>query len=278
MTKQNTHEWTGAHAGDEMLAVLADSLVQDETGAQAPDVPGEVLDHVDQCRECKDKVMDVVLFMRNPEAPGIPIQVPRFVREKVAVEKFPLTLPQGSRSFYTGKIAAVLVACAVMVGAYFLVFKGSPPLQDTPTAPGVSEHSPALQPDKADTSAPAEAKQQPSPGTAKKNGATRYNRFRVNPTLENMIGSRLRSGIFEAVSPVNNGMVRGDIRFAWKKKLAKSHTLKIVNNRNRVLHTYQVSGASFDFKEKLPAGLYYWKLESENELLYVGKFYKGSSR
>lgn len=276
------HYFEDGHANDHALALLADSLVTDEKEYEAADpgaappkeIPGEVLDHVDQCSLCKDKILDVVMFMRNPEAVPAQIQPKQATPEK---EHFPLSMPQRDRTFYTGKIAAVFAACAVMIGAYFLVFNNSSEIQKLqPTARSTApeiQPIPAVQPDSSQTTTASKPKKAAPPST-KKNTAPRVTRFDVNPTLENMIGSRLRSGTFEAVTPPDNSIVAGIIHFSWKKKLEKIHTLKIVNNRNTVLFTYQIDGSAMDIEEDLEPGLYYWKVENDNELLYVGKFRK----
>lgn len=274
------HYFAGHHVSDHMLALLADSLVMDENGAPPPEVPGDVLDHVDTCNQCKDKIMDVVLFMRNPEAtPAQPAKPSTPLKPlKPVTDTFPLTVPQRDRSFFTGKIAAVFVACAVMVGAYFLVFNDPNQVKklNGNSGIGTQEVSQELGEIQADAVKPAEpvSTKKASRTAAKKNTVQRIGTFDVNPTLENMIGSRLRSGTFEAVTPPDNSEVDGIIHFSWKKKLEKVLTLNIVDNRNRVLYTYRVDGPAIDVEEDLKPGLYYWKVENENELLYVGKFLK----
>jgi hypothetical protein len=97
--------------------------------------------------------------------------------------------------------------------------------------------------------------------------------YQVNTNLENMIGSRLRSGLFEALTPKNNSVLTIPIQFSWKNEFLTPHTLKIVNNMNDLLFQYPVKGNSFEFTGNLQPGLYYWKIESQNELLHVGKFF-----
>jgi hypothetical protein len=38
------------------------------------------------------------------------------------------------------------------------------------------------------------------------------------------------------------------------------------------LQTITVRGSRYVFSQKIPPGLYYWKLESKDELLFLGKF------
>ncbi|NIV13491.1 MAG: hypothetical protein GWN62_20060, partial [Aliifodinibius sp.] len=49
--------------------------------------------------------------------------------------------------------------------------------------------------------------------------------------------------------------------------------LRILDNKQKLLYTFQVSENQLAFDEKLEPGLYYWALLSENEMIYLGKFF-----
>jgi hypothetical protein len=263
--------FTSGHVGDEMLAMLADSMLREPD--RVPEAPGNVLDHVDRCMECKDKIMDVVLFLKNPEAAD------RLPPQKQA-DRLPISIsaPVRDRYFFAGKIAAIFVTFALLLSAYFFIFKGSSPKGEdslrkdrTETLKSNDAVPPTGDKAKKAQKTPSAITAKSSSTESKSNGTTDL-RYQVNSNLESMIGSRLRSGRFEALSPGNDSTLTGFIRFSWKPALTKSHTLKIADNGNYVLYTYDITGRTFIFKEKLPPGLYYWKVESEQELLHVGKF------
>jgi len=90
-----------------------------------------------------------------------------------------------------------------------------------------------------------------------------------------MIGTQYRSTTTQIISPRNNSTLSGDIVFAWKKTSQGPPplTLKIINNKNEVFYHYSVKGNRFVFKQRLTPGLYYWKLENQMDLLYLGKFF-----
>jgi hypothetical protein len=46
----------------------------------------------------------------------------------------------------------------------------------------------------------------------------------------------------------------------------------LLNNRDSVLSTVRITSTTYLLKDSLVAGLYYWKLIAEGNLLYVGKF------
>ncbi|UCH92531.1 MAG: hypothetical protein JSV88_19855 [Candidatus Aminicenantes bacterium] len=263
------------HLSDEASTLMVEALQQ----GKITDAPQEVLTHVEACRECKDKIMEVVTFLRNPDSAGE-------LRRKITKK----TKARQDWYFYRGKIAAVFVVFALLAAAYFFIYKNPSFLnrfladpaankQDqevlskttTPT-PNINTHEKKAAVDR-DMKDVNEIKANVG---KRKNGQSLASRYRVNPNLENMIGSRLRSGSFEVLAPGNGSVIEEPIHFSWKKTLTETHTLKIVSNKNQVLYTYSVQGDSFDFREKLPMGLYYWKLESKNELLYVGKFFIGN--
>ena len=66
--------------------------------------------------------------------------------------------------------------------------------------------------------------------------------------------------------------VEGAVYFGRDRHLSDEG---VALNRAEVLHPVPVQGNHLTFREKLAPGLCYWKLESKEELLHVGKFYVG---
>jgi hypothetical protein len=262
------------HLSDEAAALMVEALLHQEIR----DVPEIILTHVEVCRGCKDEIMEVVTFLRNPDSAG---ELKQKLLKKAKYRR--------DWHFYRGKIAAVFVVFALLAGAYFFIYKNPSFISRFLADPATNKQDQKV---RTETAAPttdvsaSEKKAVADQGIKdineikanigkRKNGRSPASRYRVNPNLENMIGSRLRSGLFEVLGPGNGSVIKEPIHFSWKKELVSHHTLKIVNNKNDVLYTYPVKGSSFDFDETLASGLYYWKLESQNELLYVGKFFIG---
>jgi hypothetical protein len=63
-----------------------------------------------------------------------------------------------------------------------------------------------------------------------------------------------------------------EIQFSWRGNIENSLQLIIMNNREELVYKTVVV-KEFTLKNHLDQGLYYWKLESEDELLYLNKFY-----
>jgi len=98
-------------------------------------------------------------------------------------------------------------------------------------------------------------------------------RFTVNPNLENMVGSSSRSHTVRVVSPLNNADLAGEIQFTLENLPKETCRLKILDNKSRVLHSEILKENRFLLKENLGPGLYYWKLETQKDLLHLGKFF-----
>ncbi len=97
--------------------------------------------------------------------------------------------------------------------------------------------------------------------------------FEPSATYEEMLASNLRSAATTILSPKIGQKITGNtIQFRWKTSEAGPFLLKILNNRGRELLSLSTEQNSLTLKRKLPPGLYYWKLETEEELMAVGKF------
>jgi hypothetical protein len=67
-------------------------------------------------------------------------------------------------------------------------------------------------------------------------------------------------------------VVSQPILFVWKTQESGPFTVKILSNTEKVSKSMRVEKSRLLFTGKLNPGLYYWKLECKDELLYVGKF------
>ena len=254
------------HISDDAAALTADAIIH----GQISTVSEQILTHVEHCTECKDKIIDVVMILRNPDLEkDIVINTEKNRRKSIF--------------FYPVRIAAIFAVFALMLSAYFFitthpkVFNST--LSDSQNyetkQQGISNNS------NLSINGSNETNNENDPASIQKEMShedlasleEKQASFKVNPNLENMIGSQLRGSAPEALSPLNNETVKCPIRFSWKKELTSPITLEIVNNKNKILYSFSVKGFYFDFNNELPKGLYYWKLVSKNEAVFVGKFF-----
>jgi len=98
--------------------------------------------------------------------------------------------------------------------------------------------------------------------------------FKPTPYLEEMLAYDVRSYSITVISPKIGEKITGNILFQWKE-VEEPVYLKILDNKGAELFSFIPEGFKFVFTEKLDPGLYYWKLESEDDLLYVGKIFIG---
>lgn len=108
--------------------------------------------------------------------------------------------------------------------------------------------------------------------------------FEPNQYYEEWINENVRSvnQIIEKVfSPANSDtLISSAITFKWRMKENLPITLVILNNKEEKVFSSIVNQEQFpDYRfvvnanSKFKSGLYYWKIEDENEVIYVSKFY-----
>ena len=101
--------------------------------------------------------------------------------------------------------------------------------------------------------------------------------FTENKQWEQRLSDRLRSGNdLRMVSPVSGMNYDGkDIEFSWSNGKPQKMFLGLLNNENKEVFYKEVSntGTILPAGELLKPGLYYWVLESEEDILTLGKFY-----
>ena len=99
----------------------------------------------------------------------------------------------------------------------------------------------------------------------------------VSDNLEYLIDQGYRNNnIIKVLSPKDGITVTDEILFKWVSETEEQLYLKILNNEEDVLHKFtpKKNQVLFNITEsKLDPGLYYWKLESDEELLQLGKFF-----
>jgi len=97
-----------------------------------------------------------------------------------------------------------------------------------------------------------------------------------SPHFENLVNAFTRAPAVKVLSPENGSNVTEEIRFRWEGQARGQISLKIIDRKEKEQLSFtpqenQVFVSEMD--SKLPPGLYYWKLETEDRLIYVGKFF-----
>ncbi len=274
LKKEEDQLFENGHLNDEITARYADAVLEGGTS----DLPEDALLHVEECVDCKDRIIELSMFLRNPDAGETE---PRDVSTEAPWK--PRSQPRRQWYLYPMRIAALFFVAALLIGTYFFVYKDGSAVRDLLfKSRGTGETQPLQDDQKGKT--PQDVKTPAGTGetteTAVKKAVPKKSvrvpaNFRVNPNLESMIGTRYRSVAVQVHSPRDNTTltVGDDIAFAWKQTTPGPVTFKVIDNKNRMACQYEVRGGKFTLKEHLGPGLYYWKLEDHEDLLYIGKFF-----
>jgi len=106
-----------------------------------------------------------------------------------------------------------------------------------------------------------------------KSSAFLASNFQPLPYMEEMIDSQFRSEEIQILSPSAGAIFKSaeKIEFKWISR-NPDLKIKIMDNRNTVVHADLAHG-EYLYQSSLTPGLYYWKLETEEDLLFIGKFF-----
>ena len=104
----------------------------------------------------------------------------------------------------------------------------------------------------------------PAPETSKN--------FEILPYLEGILSDAHRSESVTVLSPEIGETVKDRPTFKWTGMEDETIYLVILDNLGNKRFAFMTDGNQFFLQKKLNPGLYYWKLESEEDLLFLGKF------
>ena len=100
--------------------------------------------------------------------------------------------------------------------------------------------------------------------------------FRSNPAFESLLSATIRNGTFLLLAPKDTVVFRGksSLDFSWKQEGQDPVEIRIMDNRGRTVAgpVRPVGTAASVTIGSLPAGLYYFKITRNEELVHMGKF------
>lgn len=247
MARINNFFTNEAHLTDEAIGLYVDALRFDKVYH----LPSVILSHVVDCRECKMEIIEIFSLLQNSDFGST--EAHPFLNGKTAV---------GEKEFSIAFRVAAVIIIGISVGLVAYYFRML-----------LEEHT--LYRGSIGTTEYVERGTQdivPSDSLVVKNQELFADNFAVSPNLENLVNAHSRSLSIQVLSPLNGENFRKRVLFQWKADADGWLTLKVLSNKERTLHTISVRGSRYVFSQKFPAGLYYWKLENKDELLYLGKF------
>jgi hypothetical protein len=235
----------GGHLKEEQVALFVDALLLSRT----PELPPPLLDHVEECLPCKQRITDTYRLVRSAR---LDAHGPHPVLDHAAEKKV-------ERRVVWLRAAAALAAVAGvgLLAAYLSTWNGERREESTVRSDPPSE-SPVRTPGR-------EQPVTPDKGLL----AAAYTE---NAELESLAADPTRSGTAVIVSPPPGALVPSRVVFEWRTDSAPPFTIVVMDNRGGTVHTATVGEQRFTASRAFPPGLYYWKVVGSEELLLAGKF------
>lgn len=234
------------HLNEEAVALYIDALKLNKVDL----LPDDLLEHISVCLECKKAIMEILPFVENQRSVAEDSH-PFFGKRIRSMEK---------KFSIIYRIAAVIII-GISISLLFYVFRllrnGEVTMHDS---------------EKIANTIGQEQKGNTLTEKVERGDVVAVNSFAISHNLEDLVNAELRSPSVTILTPANNSIPKGPILFSWQRGEAGPLTLKILSNTEKILYSSKTEKSRLLLKEKLHPGLYYWKLESKDELLYVGKF------
>ena len=239
------------HLHDEAAALYVDALQRNLVMR----LPEAVVAHVDGCFLCKENLFALHEVLPKPQ------------QDSLGPHPFLDAPMPAKRSFMPQllRLAAVLAVSAVAI--YTLAQL---------RARNASHSSPVtLELPRSDSTRSAVRDTLPLRIEAEPSADLYAANFIAAPDLESLLEAETRAADFVALSPKNDTLTQNNIVFAWQSEVPEALQLQILDNRETIIFEKARISSPFSFQEKLMPGVYYWKITSAEELLYVGKFWVG---
>lgn len=269
------------HLNDEGIALYADAIKFNKI----PQLPNGFKTHVESCPVCQQQIVDFSSIMVDIKQDSVSAH-PFFDSNKKTTS---LSKPNNENVRYLFyKIAAIAVILMIVLFTYrqFSVEKPSEIVEKNQENIEQQDEIqkeiilPETQDKEELVEKPNDTKNQdlPKPHKPKIDQEERNNRelfaanFILNEEFESMLGTTSRSENFEIESPQDDSVFKEQqsIPFKWRNNIKL--ILTILDNQEEEVFMKKVEGKTFDFNSNLKPGVYYWKLETEEDLLHLGKF------
>ena len=258
------------HLNDGGISLYVDGMILDKVKY----LPKSVLQHVDGCIECKMKITHHYGILKD-EVNIRSNQHPYFSRFEEKNNE--VSIPAKPRAYFILKIAAtvLLLLSSIFVVQLFMKRNVNEQVVDDISRVLVDTFT-NIESTAASNIAPK--KDTISQKRQFKSAGRKYiaENFTEYPVFEGAIYEVTRSeGSVEIISPQVGDTIALDqyVKFEWKYNSDKNFTVAIIDNMGQdVINKSLIDKQHYQHKTRLTAGLYYWKLILESEVIYIGKF------
>jgi hypothetical protein len=263
------------HLNDEGVAYFAESLVQ----SKMQRVTDGIRSHVENCFDCKKRIFSIHDIL--VEDTTVNHQIQELVKLNL-IEKRGIIFNRAL--VYSMRIAAILI---VGLGIYFLIFKYSSNSENfanmdlkinnkTDSAKNPSHVSKVKEGVVIFDTSKKGLKNDVKPSIEEAFDTTLLaENFKNNKSFDELMNSTMRSGIeFKVLSPNNLAQFSPgqSIEISWKTDLDGPFAITFFTNQGKTIYSSKpIITKKYKMNFVLSPGLYYWKLETEDEMLNIGK-------
>lgn len=271
---------TTKHLSLEEQAVVADAMMNALHHGGDPGIQA----HIATCQECRSAVLEIIEIAVEDEessAPALPIELELKPSEPQKSRWQTTLLPLGMAASTLLFIGLFAWALSQVKGleAEIATLKTSEVDRSKPVInPSIEEHLEDTQTAEVqEKEATLESVIRESEGIDKEQEALLEGLYAMNESFEEQLDFTVRGTSVTVESPVQMAYeLNQQVAFSWSPSEPGSDALLLYNNKGTLLLTFQnLSGSHLLPAKTLNAGLYYWKLLRENEVVHLGKFTLG---
>jgi hypothetical protein len=263
------------HLSDESIAYFAEHLINNET----TNVDTKLLEHVEDCSKCKKNILSLCDIL--DEVKGFNSEEERFNSYPGSYKTKQHT--GGWTNFRIIQLAAAVIITVGIIGIivkhnlnYFSMQDRNGKLDISMNKLPVSKEFIDTMPDKIIKKPIPPEENQKLIKKQKPNYELLAANFKQNPAYEELLKSGLRSTIaLESVSPPNDYhfKMNENIEIEWRNTIGSPVIFILFNNLGvEVFRSIKTEVPPIKVNYHPSSGLYYWKLETEDDLLHIGKF------
>jgi len=280
MVTKNKYLSDTGHLKDEYISLYIDAHILDKVN----ELPQEILEHVEDCQVCKQNIINVYDLMKNIDSIKHE-EHPYFnfkKSESINLKKTNFSV------FFRIAASLLIIICIGMTGYYFLnntqrkinkfsksenILKDSTKLENN-TLEDSTDIKDRIKED-------LKIKIEDSKREIEINELIAENElegeeFQVSPIMLSMLGTTSRSDFLEVKEPKDSTIFKYEqvVNFSWNSDIEEEIKLKIFNYKDElVFESKELKTDEFTLTEPLLSGAYIWKIESTDEMYYLGLFF-----
>lgn len=265
------------HLNEAGISLYVDKMLLGETDF----ITSALLEHVENCQKCKSEIIELYETCKNyPDYKSI--------LDQFSPKKGKVTFKVNFSALF--KIAAIIIIIISLTFLFKIILIKNRTKSDTIVKKELKDTSiflekKILKPLLENTSVlrkignNSENKKQIH-SSVKQNSKYNTNFYAANykifPDFESFIEESYRSEFSLKITEPKTGQelsVNKPIFFKWKSELDEKIKIVILNNKAEIVYEIKnITDNKAILYKKLQPGLYYWKIEAENDLLFLGKF------